>query len=235
MAEKSKILEKIEKLLALQTSPNEHEAARAAEKVRELLIKYNLDLAEIRQNADDVKITETRVDFIYRRPHQHWEVFLAMIIGRSMFCEVLSSRIGVYFVGRRADADVAAYTYNNLRKQLYDLAVIRTHEYVEEMKSTRGISPRYLTGSMNFKVWRNNWLLGAVHGIGQKLNDQKKADSAQIQALVLVRGDEVSTYLHQTYPSISTTEVDQTGYGNHKAYSRGEADGYSLNIQKPLH
>jgi hypothetical protein len=42
-----KLIEKIQKLLALATSPNENEAKAASAKAQELMIKYNLEVSEL--------------------------------------------------------------------------------------------------------------------------------------------------------------------------------------------
>ena len=55
------LLEKISKLLALASSPNEHEAALAAEKAAELLAKHNLSVADLGQDKDE-DITKSIVD-----------------------------------------------------------------------------------------------------------------------------------------------------------------------------
>lgn len=45
--EREKIIDRIRKLLALSKSPNEHEAASAAEKAQALLLEYNLSRSEL--------------------------------------------------------------------------------------------------------------------------------------------------------------------------------------------
>ena len=52
------LLEKISKLLALTSSPNEHEAALAAEKAAELLAKHNLSVADLGQDLSLIHISE---------------------------------------------------------------------------------------------------------------------------------------------------------------------------------
>lgn len=45
---KDKLIQKIQKLIALSASPNEAEAALASERVKELLVKYNLSQTDIK-------------------------------------------------------------------------------------------------------------------------------------------------------------------------------------------
>ena len=50
--ERSVVLDKIHKLFALSTSPNEHEAESALRKAREILLRHNVGEAELRENRD---------------------------------------------------------------------------------------------------------------------------------------------------------------------------------------
>jgi len=47
-----KILEKIQKLLSLATSDNEHEAKAAMDKANALLVKHNLSMQEAKENLE---------------------------------------------------------------------------------------------------------------------------------------------------------------------------------------
>jgi len=55
-----KLIEKIQKLLALATSPNENEAKAASAKAQELMIRYNLEISEL-----EVK-PEVELDIFYQ-------------------------------------------------------------------------------------------------------------------------------------------------------------------------
>jgi hypothetical protein len=63
---REKLIEKIQKLLRLSTSPNEHEAALAAEMAQELLAQYNLTMDDVKDNynqdfvVDSDEVTESR-------------------------------------------------------------------------------------------------------------------------------------------------------------------------------
>ena len=58
--EREKLFDKIRKLMALSHSPNEHEAALAAARAREILDKYDLSLTEVEMSGEE--IIEHRVD-----------------------------------------------------------------------------------------------------------------------------------------------------------------------------
>ena len=61
------ILARIRKLLALSTSPNEAEAALAASRAQELLLRHNLDIGVVQQTADEHKATRGSTDRVGRR------------------------------------------------------------------------------------------------------------------------------------------------------------------------
>lgn len=46
------IIDKVRKLLALSKSPNKEEAARAAEKARDMVIKYNLSIGIVAAGSE---------------------------------------------------------------------------------------------------------------------------------------------------------------------------------------
>ncbi len=58
MSVDQKVLEKIQKLLALTSSSNEHEARLAAERASELLTKYNLTASQLPSTDNEYQKTE---------------------------------------------------------------------------------------------------------------------------------------------------------------------------------
>ena len=101
------IFQRIEKLLALNTSHNEHEAALALSKASEILQKYNLDMSTIRGRLSQDSVSETgskplvgmngsgrftaKADFV---------VILARALAQANLCRALYARYNVYFIGK---------------------------------------------------------------------------------------------------------------------------------------
>ena len=83
MNDKSKIIDKIQKLLALSKSPNEHEAALAAAKAQELLATYNIDVTEI--EAEEAKTSVTQDAVTSRR--RAWQRVVRAAAAKMYFCE----------------------------------------------------------------------------------------------------------------------------------------------------
>lgn len=85
MDDKTKVIDRIKKLLALSASPNEHEAASAAEKAQALLAEHNLSMMDVKsetKNEDSFVIdTDTRSS------SSPWRRRLATACATLYFCE----------------------------------------------------------------------------------------------------------------------------------------------------
>lgn len=80
------IIERIQKLLALSASPNEHEAALALQRASDLLLKYNLSRADVEgREVSQAKVGETRVEIAGRITD--WHRILMVHISDHCFCE----------------------------------------------------------------------------------------------------------------------------------------------------
>jgi len=82
---RAKMIDKVRKLMALSTSPNENEAAQAAEKAQTILAEYNLSMSEVETDGkvEDKFITSSRV----RTPSVPWVRYVAGAVGRMYFCK----------------------------------------------------------------------------------------------------------------------------------------------------
>lgn len=88
MNDKSKIIDKIQKLLALSKSPNEHEAARAAEKAQELLATYNIDVSEVEVEEAKASVIQDSV----RTKSKAWMRIVRSAAAHMYFCEYYYSK-----------------------------------------------------------------------------------------------------------------------------------------------
>lgn len=109
MENRKKILEKIEKLLALAADKaNEHEAISAALKAQELMAKYNIELAEVQ---GDVKSETITTEMYTPKANQHyvrkWRYTLSNIIAKNFCCKTYSiNRDAIAFYGYEKDANI---------------------------------------------------------------------------------------------------------------------------------
>ena len=91
---------KIQKLMSLGSSPNEHEAARALEMANALLLKYNLEMDEIEKQGFQ------------------WKILLANDIAQHNFCRLIVGHRNrrLYFVGRKTNVARGKACYTMAKK-----------------------------------------------------------------------------------------------------------------------
>lgn len=116
------ILDRIAKLLALATSPNEHEAVAAATKAQELLLEHNLHLEDIKSEhkSPDLLIEQVEIDSYSRRVY--WKGFLANVIADANFCKMWWMGGRMIVVGRNHNVAIVKSLYEYLTTTVERLA-----------------------------------------------------------------------------------------------------------------
>jgi len=242
---RSKILETVRRVMEMENSPNEHEAAVAAAKALELLAKYNLTREEILavESGRTDNIVEIEIPYINVSRRQVWMTYLAQAIAESMYCRILLSSWNqkytkpvMWIIGHEHNAKIVEYLYFVLGNRLIELAYRRTGEYVEEFKEHFGYSPRNLSGGDHPKSWRMSWIKGAVTGIRLQLQTKRQQmynEEARHLQITVRYEDEVSTWLEETYPKMKT-QKSQSEISNAQAFWAGKRDGEAIEVDPAL-
>ena len=174
----SAIEERIRKLLALADSPNENEAAAAAEKAQALMLRYGIEMAAVAASggerlAVDEHVVDGKVD--------PWRRMLAAAVARSAGGEIVWAPDGrgqgkIFFYGPSGTVGGIVELFRYLEAQLVVISAAATAARRERR--------------VHGRTWRNSFLLGAVGRIGQRL-DARRAQTAEAgkngRALVLVK------------------------------------------------
>ncbi|MCI8623856.1 MAG: DUF2786 domain-containing protein [Provencibacterium sp.] len=84
------IKDKINKLLALSQSPNEHEAELALCKAKELMIEHKLSMQDL--TADGVQVIHHETAFTYSKRRSSWMLQLANVIAEKHCCRAFCRR-----------------------------------------------------------------------------------------------------------------------------------------------
>lgn len=158
----NKIIDKIEKLIALSNSDNENEAKAAMLKAQELMAKYEIEMSQI--NPDKAK---ERPVVSYTSPsfRDDWVVDLGSLIAGNFRCRaVISSRRGsggafrLKFFGFDEDAQISINIFN------YAVKVIR-----RRMATLRAI---YAEAGREFgRNEKMNYVEGFNAGLHQNFED----------------------------------------------------------------
>lgn len=88
---RDKLIDKIRKLLALSTSPNENEAMAAAQKVQDLLAEHNLDMSDLEVAEADTVVDDTEAVTVSKS----WIILIYAVVAELYFCVYVHGTVGV--------------------------------------------------------------------------------------------------------------------------------------------
>jgi len=126
----SAVKDKIAKLLALATSPNEKEAKEALLKARELMAKHKLRPEEC-QEAQNVKVVNQTIGVECTKMTDPWVMNLGVIIGDRYCCKTFrrhtkrAKKVMLGFIGLEDDFEVCrrvfTYAYDYIKGRCRDI------------------------------------------------------------------------------------------------------------------
>jgi hypothetical protein len=219
--DKTPIIDKIRKLLALANSCNEHEAALAAAHVQRLLAAHNLAMADITAATRPDKAE--RVETPVARSLPKWVRHLSAGVSGAFDCQAIHhpAHGTLSFIGVGADVQVAAYTFAYLERTVRKLCATF-------LKQQAGSA---IAGRQR-ELLRHSYYLGAVSTITRQLQDQKKQTPVTPGALVPVKEGLIRKAMDELGPI--RTMHSRRSYINASAYGQGQTDGQQVSIHKGL-
>lgn len=220
MENKEKIIDKVRKLLALSTSPNEHEALLASTKASELLRKYNLTISAIEIEKEKAR---TIVRFIQKRL-PIWAVALANILTEHFNCGwFCDPRIGnVSFVGVDNDLDVLVYTYMYLFRTCDKLGI----QHVANHTSRNFM---FRNDKMREKV---TYCRGFVAGIDEQLKESKIV--VNTKEVMVIKNQLVTDQLKEYHVITKPHRSSSSQSGSMTSYIMGKVAGKATSIRKAV-
>lgn len=214
----NKIIDKIERLLALAGSDNENEAKAAMMKARELMAKYEIRREQLREGKE-----EERPVVHYTSPpfRDDWCQMIASVIADNFRCRAIVASpyrsSGIYrvqFFGYDEDAEICINIFN------YAVKVVR-----KRFATLRAI---YADAGREFaRNEKMNYVEGFCYGLEKNFEDQKA--QSESFALALVTPPAVVEYV-DNIPGMTYSEgrkyetnkehalLRQTGYVDGKAF-----------------
>lgn len=201
----NEIIEKIQKLLSLANSDNQNEAELASKKAQELLIKYNLSMAQVEVKEYDKLEIE-----IGRNPSNK---FVNDILFKFFF--VYPFKSGKFFI------------YNGTKENLQVAMFVRSF-LIESFKRLYKLEAKKQNWSSGSN--RNAFYLGLYKGLKQQLTEnQAKHDTGN--ALIVI-GAKLANYVKSQNKIRTTTSNVKTQ--NETAVNLGFEHGKALKISKGL-
>lgn len=210
-----KLLEKIQKLLALSESSNIYEAESAMLKAQELLAKHKLSLQEVKTYkvfSGDIKEKKSNVTFTKGKWKSRLAETIAVNFGCYHFFKTRHTHT-ITFFGREEDVIVCNIVLE------YAVSII-----AKEVKRLRS---QYLRYGYSTKGLENDYAMGFIEGIKKKFEEQKQNNNGW--ALVLVRDSEVvEAYSNKKFNRSIDTNIQFQGYD--EAFQQGYEEGNRFSI-----
>lgn len=219
-SEEDRLLQRLQKVLSLAESPNEHEAETAVKKARRLLLKYNIDAVQL----DAERAFGHRSLGSIKGRRASYELWLALILQEFFFVETLwvptyralEDKTGTVLevFGTPANLDMAEYVYAYLSGFLPRLW--------QEYKLSEG-----LPGNRE----RQRYWAGILEGFYHKLNEQECRIQSE-RALVWKGDSRLVQYYRYLNPHVQTRYG--RGVGESAAYRDGLEQGRKVQIHRPV-
>lgn len=214
------VIKKIQKLLALAKSSNEHEAQTAMLQVQKLMVKHKLTMKEVEEaKKQPINIADERTNVTYTRAR--WKIGLAMTIAENFSCYAynkINKTRTICFFGKDEDVMVCKimleYALNVINSEVNKFK----NQYKKQGKSTRGIE--------------NMYAIGFVEGLATSFEKQKE-ENKQEWGLVLVK-DEAVVQAYESKGLVKSKIKPIEIVNDDNIYNKGIRDGKKFNISDKI-
>lgn len=230
-----RIIERIQKLLALSKSSNVHEAEAATEKAQELMQRYKIEQAdvEVTTGVEDIEIES--VD--YATHPALWQRDLSFTIARAFFCKSVHTPRGketggrswIHIVGKAEDIEVVLAMFRHLKRELKRLsreAYLAHLAWVDEQYRTGAAQP--VTVKAFFMAeervippperrpdpaqWKEAFFNGAVWGLDGRLRAKQRefAGSHPLStAIVRLTSDAIDQKVESQFKKLNVSPMGE--------------------------
>lgn len=247
-----RILNKIKALLDKAGSTDSlHEKEACMLKAQELMQNNQIEHSRVSSfesiRNDGVEEDEILYD-------ENWEAYLLHFIAMNNFCQVVlkgKSRVGsdyedlidvkcesmikpgdikekMAIIGEPTNVNMCLYLYSFFRNAILGLFVTSYQKFlsdnmVEELKLKlpKGHKDKFMV----------NYLNGCVHGVNDKMCQQKKLaelGSGELRSLFVIKNNNVLKYMAKNYPRLGRSNSANTGNSSSNAFNQGRSDGAGL-------
>lgn len=236
------IVVKIKKLMALSKSGNENEAAFAAAKAQELLVKYNIEMSQVENVKLDREETRLVSEFkeLFGTNKIQWKRDLAFAVAKGNMCKGVSSGTGMYFLGKKANVEVAQFMYEVIVRDIERIAddnwkqilVIRQLQDANpHLKLFSDPTLQYVHG----KTWKASFYVGATRIIRERLEEnmtEMGVNDPTFSALIRLDSKNLDDFLKQQFPRLVGVPSAKAAYA--AAYQSGRIAGRDIQFTRGI-
>lgn len=221
------LIQRLQKVRALTESSVPGEAAAAAAKLQEILLKYNLEMEDIEEDspeADDRYVKEELELGATSGNMINWRRILLSGIARSLMCAAFGYQgtPKMVIVGQKHNIEIVRHFYDYLSYEISRLADV-TWEKAKGRTREHGRS------------WKSSFYNGAVDVVVQRLEEKYQQVSKQdshTQALVLKNERDLDDAVGNLIGRVRKSAVRQRH--SKAGYSRGARAGKRFNLDRPV-
>jgi hypothetical protein len=233
--EEERLLQRVEKLLALAGSSNEHESLLAMQRVQQMYAKYNLERARRRLQADPAEMVYLRLSTRSKRTDAVQSMIGAILsehfFVRVIYCRSFDAREASHYaameaLGTRANVLMAEYVHGFLSRQ--------TASLWETYRRAQGKPGRD----------RRSYVMGVLNGFSDKLRRLSEeepapaggavaAESRERRALMKRADQELEAFVALRHPRLVNRSWG-AGRREPAAFAAGLQDGAALTLHRPL-
>ncbi len=213
--QRARLMRRVQRLLALSSSPNAHEAQSAARAARRLMLRHNLSTTQSRYGFRQLGAPSKR------RP-LHCKLLAAILIDHFFVTGIWVGALDVS-TGRRGRVLELHGTPENLEVAGWMHGFLL--ESAERLWSIHK-SKRKLTSNRS----RRAFLAGVMMGVRKQLDDAARID--QETGLVWVASADLSDYLHRRHPQRQAARRSTITTG--EALHHGQRAGRDLELRSPI-
>lgn len=222
-----RIIDKIQKLLALSTSSNVNEAATAAALAQELMTRHQIEVADIEfhtSKGGDVQVENE--ELTREKSYIPWKVSLAAGLAKANGCSVytqnvypgssIKKMIATRFIGTSSSISVVRYMYAYLVREIDRLAA----------ENREG----------HDRIWLKSFRLGAVASITTRLIQASKEVVKEATPGALVVIDKTASKVEEACKALNLKQGKQIKTQDYSGFQEGVKAGRTVNLSvgKPL-
>ncbi len=223
----SDLIQRLQKIRALTDSSVPGEAAAAAAKLQEILLKHNLEMEDIEEDSSEALDKYVKEDLelgVTSGGMINWRRILLSGIARSLMCAAFGYKGAskMVVVGHKSNIEVVGHFYEYLSweiSRLADAAWMKNKSRASE----------------NARSWKNSFYNGAVDIVVQRLQEKYQQVSRQdsrSHALALRNERALDEAVANLVGRVRKNSVRQRH--SDAGYSRGARAGKRVNLDKPV-
>jgi hypothetical protein len=248
------LIEKIKKIQALAEKGSMGEAENAAAMLSRLLVKHNLTLADIPK--DDARYQGIGYDTMDGHDVGSWRAELMYQLAKHHFCQIIAYNttdgIKWVLVGKKANQGVVRQMYEWLEEQISRLGseeLIKAQTtipdtimdtptplsllgYIRRDRLEEENMHSYTLANEQPIQWANSWRVGAVRGITDRLETERRIiEKEEGKSALVPLQKEVDDYIQENF---QVEERKRKINSDLSIYEAGREKGRTIGVHKPV-